>query len=43
VARGPEAATLLDGAETRNEIINELMEVSCHVLSCTRAVLVRQD
>ena len=31
VARGPDAATLLDNTDTRNRIINELMEVS-HII-----------
>jgi len=30
VARGPDAATLLDSTDTRNKIVNELMEV-CHL------------
>lgn len=27
VARGPDAATLLDSTDTRNKIVDELMEV----------------
>jgi len=30
VARGADAATLLDNTDTRNQIVDELMEVSHH-------------
>jgi len=30
VARGADAATLLDSTDTRNQIVDELMEVSHH-------------
>ena len=31
-ARGPDAATLLDSTDTRNKIVNELMEVQLLLL-----------
>ena len=33
VARGPDAATLLDSTDTRNKVVDELMEVLVQLLS----------
>ena len=41
VARGDDALTLLDHVPTRNDVINELVEVSCRV-AVTRANKLRE-